>query len=289
MPSAEQLTEVVAVHGEGPVWDDAAQQLLCVDLTEGALLRVDHITGAVRRSQVSSVLAALRPRRSGGWVLALERGFALTDTGWDDEPRVRALPQLWSDPGVRMNEGGCDPAGRFWCGSMAYDQSEGAGTLWRLDPDGSASAALRGVTVSNGLAWSPDGSVAYYNDTPTGRTDVLQVDADTGEVTGRRPFATAPEGDGMPDGLVVDAEGGVWTALYGGGAVVRYGPDGTLTERVDVPTPHVTACTFGGPGLATLFITTSTEGLDREQEPQAGALFHHEPGVRGQLPLTFAG
>jgi sugar lactone lactonase YvrE len=185
-----------------------------------------------------------------------------------------------------MNEGGCDPEGRFLCGSMAYDQTLGAGSVHRLDPDGTVHRVLEGVTISNGVEWSPDGSLAYYNDTPTHRISVFDWDGEAG-LTGRRTFVDL--GDGYPDGLTVDAEGGVWTALYDGGAVRRYAPDGTLDLVVEVPTPKVTACTFGGPGLDELFITTSWEGLGPDDEPLAGSLFRVVPGVTGRPVREFAG
>jgi sugar lactone lactonase YvrE len=225
----------------------------------------------------------LRPRRSGGAVIGIERGFALED----DDGTVRPLPPVWSDPGVRMNEGGCDPNGRFYCGSMAYDARSGAGSLYRLDPDGSVRVVLTDVTISNGLEWSPDGSLAYYVDTPTGRVDVFDYDVESG-LTGRRPFAR-PEGGGHPDGLTVDADGGVWVALYGGSAVHRYRPSGELDEVVEVPTPKVTACTLGGPDLRRLYITTSAEDLDRAADPLAGSLFSADVGVTGRPVREFAG
>jgi len=243
----------------------------------GDVLTLDA-DGSVRRRHVGTVVAALRPRRGGGAVLALERGFALEDA----DGTLTPLPPVWSDDGVRMNEGGCDPDGRFWCGSMAYDQQPGAATLYRLDADGSVHPALEGVTVSNGLEWSPDGTLAYYDDTATHRTDVFDYSPDAG-LTGRRPFVDFGD-DGHPDGLTVDAEGGVWVALYGGGAVHRYSPDGRLEAVVEVPTAQVTACTFGGPQLDQLFVTTSREGLSPDEDPAAGALYRVEPGVLG-LPL----
>jgi sugar lactone lactonase YvrE len=187
-----------------------------------------------------------------------------------------------------MNEGGCDPDGRFYCGSMAYDQRPGAGALYRLDPDGSVRVVLENVTISNGLEWSPDGSRAYYNDTPTQRIDVLDYDGGSG-LTGRRPFATVPVEAGGPDGLTVDEEGGVWVALYGGGAVRRYTPEGVLDEVIEVPAKQVTACTFGGSGLNQLFITTSREGLGNGEDPLAGSLFRAAVGVAGLPVREFAG
>ena len=130
------------------------------------------------------------------------------------------LPELWSGDEIRMNEGGCDPDGRFLCGTMAYDQRPGAGSLYRLDPDRSVTLVLEGVTISNGLEWSPDGTLAYYVDTPTREISVFDYDS-AGGLQDRRPFAVSVEA--MPDGLTVDADGGVWVALYDGRAVQHFG------------------------------------------------------------------
>src|SRR3712207_4647703 len=157
---AEQVTGPVAYHAEGPVWSPRWGGLRWVDMLAGDVLSLDP-DGTVRRRSVGSVAAALRPRRGGGAVVAFERGFALEEP----DGTLTPLDPLWSAEDVRMNEGGCDPDGRFWCGSMAYDQRPGGGALYRLDPDGSVRVVLRNVTISNGLEWSPDGSRAYYNDT----------------------------------------------------------------------------------------------------------------------------
>jgi sugar lactone lactonase YvrE len=240
--------------------------------------------GAVRRRHVASVAAALRPRRDGGAVIATERGFALEDAGGE----VRPLVDAWTDPTVRMNEGGCDPDGRFYCGSMAYDQRPGAAALYRLDPDGSVSVVLEGVTISNGLDFTPDGSAAYYVDTPTGRIDRFDYDWARG-LTRRDTFVEIPPGAGHPDGLTVDAEGGVWVALYDGGAVRRYTVGGTLDAIVEVAPRKVTACAFGGEDLSELFVTTSRENLPPGEDRAAGALFRVAPGVRGMPVREFAG
>lgn len=277
---AEQLTEPLAYHGEGPVWSDAWGGLRWLDMLAGDVLSLAS-DGTVTRRHVDTVVAAVRPRRRGGAVIGVERGFALEGA----DGTVTVLDPLWSDERVRMNEGGCDPDGRFYCGSMAYDVRPGAGALHRLDPDGSTTTVLDAVTISNGLEWSPDGSRAYYVDTATGRVDVFDYDREGG-LSGRRPFVASLDG---PDGLTVDVEGGVWVALYGGGSVHRYAPDGTLDEVVELPVTKVTACAFGGPGLDRLFITTSREHLEPGAEPEAGALFTCTPGVGGVAVRGFAG
>ena len=279
---AEQVTGPVAHHGEGPVWSDGWGGLRWVDMLAGDVLSMGP-DGTVRRRSVGEVAAALRPRRGGGAVIAVERGFVLEDA----DGALNPLEPVWTDPSVRMNEGGCDPDGRFWCGSMAYDQTEGAAAVYRLDPDGAVHRVLDGVTVSNGLEWSPDGTLAYYDDTATHRTDVFDYDPATG-LSGRRAFVRFGEDD-SPDGLTVDAEGGVWVALYGGGAVHRYDADGRLDAVVGVPTAQVTACTFGGADLGELFITTSRQDLGPGDDPLAGSLFRVEPGVRGLPARPFAG
>ncbi|MEB3372199.1 SMP-30/gluconolactonase/LRE family protein [Saccharopolyspora mangrovi] len=279
----EQVTGPLAAHGEGPVWFPRWPGLRWVDMLVGDVLTLDA-TGAVRRDHVGSVAAALRPREAGGAVLALERGFALADDALQD---VRPLPELWGGTEVRMNEGGCGPDGAFYCGSMAYAETPGAGTLYRLDPQGRVEPVVPDVSISNGLMWTDDGTRAYYADTPTQRVDVF--DFDGGKLVNRRPFARIDPADGSPDGLTVDAEGGVWVALWGGGAVRHYTPDGELADIIEVPTPKVTACTFGGEDLDRLYITTSQVDTDLHRHPAAGAVFATDPGVRGLPVRTYAG
>jgi sugar lactone lactonase YvrE len=278
---AEQVTEPVAFHGEGPAWSPRWGGLRFVDMLAGDVLHL-AADGSVARRHVDDVAAALRPRHGGGAVIGVRRGFALEEA----DGSLTHQPPLWTGDDIRMNDGGCDPDGRFHCGSMAYDERPGAGALYRLDPDGSVTVVLEGVTISNGLEWTPDGTRAYYVDTPTREISVFAYDRDAG-LHDRRPFARV-EG-GLPDGLTVDAEGGVWVALYDGHAVRRYDPAGNLDVQIDVPAGRVTACTFGGDDLDRLFITTSREGLESGRDPTAGALYAADPGVRGQPAREFAG
>lgn len=278
----EQVTDPVAYHGEGPVWSPRWGGLRWLDMLAGDLLSLDA-DGGVDRRHVGSIVAAVRPRRGGGAVIAVERGFALEEL----DGLITYLPPVWTSTAIRMNEGGCDPDGRFYCGSMAYDQRPGAASLYQLDPDLSVHSVLTEVTISNGLEWSPDGSRAYYNDTATHRVSVFDYDAQSG-LTNRRTFVEIPDG-GDPDGLTVDSEGGVWTAIFDGGCVHRYRPDGVLDEVVEVPARQVTACTFGGERLDELFITTSREGLQDDEDPLAGSLFRARPQVTGLPVREFAG
>jgi sugar lactone lactonase YvrE len=281
---AERFTEPCTFHGEGPFWDAPNDRLLLVDMLEGAVVDVAP-DGATGRRTLAGVAAALRARRDGGYLLATENRFLLL--GPDLTPQTE-LPPVFADPGIRMNDGGCDPQGRFYIGTMAYAETPGAGTLYRLDADRTVSVVLRDVTISNGLHWTRDGATVLYSDTPTGRVDRFDFDGDQGTFSSRRPFATI-EGPGMPDGLAIDEEDGVWVALWGGGAVHRYAASGRLDLVVELPVTQVTACTFGGPDLRTLFITTSRSGVEPGEQPEAGAVFRYEAGVRGAVPHAFAG
>ena len=280
---AEQLTDPVTYHGEGPVWSVSWGGLRFVDMLAGDVLSLAD-DGSVGRRHVGDIAAAVWPRSRGGAVIAVERGFALEDA----DGSLTTLDEVWTSPDIRMNEGGCDPQGRFYCGSMAYDQTPGGATLYRLDADRSVHVELEGVTISNGIEWSPDGSLAYYNDTATHEIAVFDYDPADG-LTRRRTFAEIPAADGGPDGLTVDADGGVWVALYGGGCVRRYSPAGVLDEVVEVAARQVTACTFGGPDLDRLYITTSRENLTAGDDPLAGSLFCAEVGQVGRPVREFAG
>ncbi|MBO3086286.1 SMP-30/gluconolactonase/LRE family protein [Cellulomonas fengjieae] len=280
MTRAEQLTDPLAYHAEGPCWSPTWGGLRWVDMLAGDLLTLRG-DGGVDRLHVGAVAAFVRPRAAGGYVVGLERGIALAD-GPDDVPVAR--PELWTDPGVRMNEGGCDAAGNLFAGSMAYDKTPGAATLYRITPAGEVSVALAGVTVSNGIDFSPDGTRAYYDDTATGRTDVFRVE--DGVLTDRRPFHDG--GGSNPDGLCVDSAGNVWVAHNGAGRVRCYSPDAEVLAEVTVPVRLTTACTLGGDDGRDLFITTSREDLD-DPEPEAGAVFRTRVDVPGRPVLPYGG
>lgn len=289
---ADQFTDPIAYHGEGPVWWPRWGAVRWVDLLAGDIL-TRYGDGRVERTPTGSpVVSVIRPRVGEGAIVATEREVRLAardDLADLSDPACATSEwSLFDDPSIRTNEGGCDPQGRFYVGTMAYDRTPGAAVMYRVTAGSrDVDTVLTGLTISNGLSWSPDGSRAFYNDTPTGRTDVFDVVA--GEFVGRRSFAEAVAG-GHPDGLCLDAEGGVWVAMNGAGVVCRFDAAGQLTERVEVPgVTQPTACTFVGADLDTLVITTSRENLDDGEQPLAGALFVARPGVRG-LPLPeFAG
>lgn len=296
---AEQFTDPVAFHAEGPVWwpDDGssvAGTLRYVDLTAGRVLTASA-DGAVTAAEVEGPVAAfLRPRRDGGAVVATEHGIAVSQDAALAAPsdlRPVALPLHTS--AVRFNDGGCAPDGTLYAGSMRYDQATGGGVLLRVTADRgttTVTTARDRVTVSNGIDWSPDGTLAYYNDTPTRTTTVFDWDTRHG-LQDPRPLFTLDADDPAagPDGLCVDADGNVWTAVYGGSRVECRDPSGRLVEQVELPVTNITACTFGGPDLDRLFITTTREGVAEGSQPTAGSVYVAEPGVTGQPVRAYAG
>jgi sugar lactone lactonase YvrE len=290
--NAVVCSDIIAEHGEGPVWDSRGDELLWVDVGAGRLHRGRPEPGGVRHLgtlEIGVALGAVSPAHNGGWILAAGLGFASADRDgrltWLAEPEA-------GRPELRMNDGACDPLGRFWAGSMAYAETPGAGTLYRLDPDGSVHPMVRGTTISNGLGWSHDGTTLWYSDSGMGSVDTFDFDVAEGTVTHRRTMIRIDPDDGVPDGLTVDAEDHVWVAIWDGGEVRRYTPAGELVMRVPLPVSRPTSCCFGGTDLATLFISTACKDLTRDQlrtQPDAGRLFAADVGVRGVSAQPFAG
>lgn len=277
-------------HGEAPAWDDRDGSLLWVDIPGCSLHR--HLPGD--RTDVVVTLAqqvsAAVPRAKGGLLLAVEDGLAYLDDG---EALDLFAPVVVDDPDVRFNDAKCDPAGRFWAGTMAFEATEGAGKLYRLDLDGSVEKILDHLTISNGMAWTSDRRRMYFIDSPTGGIDAFDYDLGTGTVRNRRQVIDlADSWPAVPDGMTIDAEDCLWIAMFGAGQVRRYTPDGRLDSVVQLPLSNPTSCVFGGPSLDELYITTSTLHLTEEElvnQPLAGAVFCCRPGVTGTPTEHFRG
>ena len=275
--------------GEGPRWDAATRRLLWVDIEAGALHLFDPSRDDDRAIPLGNRVGAAAPTEAGGVLVALADRLAVVDL---DDESVRTLVTIPHGDGMRLNDGACDPAGRFWVGSMALDYATGAGALYRYSRADGLERVLDAVTLSNGLGWSPDGGTMYYVDSMTYRVDRFDFDPSTGAVSDRRPFVAIERGAGIPDGLAVDHEGGIWVALWGRGALRRYSPDGELERVLAVPTDNVTACCFGGDDGRSLYVTTASVDLDadrRRRQPLAGSVFVTEVDVSGPPAQPFAG
>jgi len=276
--------------GEGPVWDDAAAELVWVDILEGIVHRTSPRTGRDVVLDVGRPVGSVGLRRGGGLVLATDDGFRVHDPGATTTRLIAAVEA--DDPLTRMNDGKVDPAGRFWAGTMAFDEVSVMGSLYRLDPDGTVTTMLTGVGISNGLDWSADGSTMYFIDSPTRGVDTFRWDGATGTIADRRRLVTIGPDEGKPDGMTLDAEGYLWVACWDGWRVRRYAPDGSFDREIRFPAAHVSSVAFGGPDLDELYVTTAwhmVDPADRAAQPTAGSLFRCRPGVKGLPSARFAG
>jgi sugar lactone lactonase YvrE len=290
MSTVELALPARAELGEGARWDPRSQTLYWVDILRGRVHAFSPASGRCRSWGVGQPVGAADLREAGGLVLALRDGFATLDL---ETGRLDWIARVEDDrPTQRMNDGRCDAAGRFWAGTMAFEPAAGTSTLYRLDPDGRVAPALSGLTLSNGLDWSPDGRSLYFIDSLTQRVDLFDFDLHAGTLANRREFTRVPDAAGMPDGLAVDADGFVWVALWGGGALHRYATDGALAQVVTLPVSHPTSCAFGGPDLGDLYVTSATVELTPAalaRQPYAGGLLRLRPGVAGRAGHRFAG
>lgn len=290
MDEAEPLAGVPGAElGEGPSWDEADRRLSWVDILAGRVHRWWRDTGRTEVTEIGELVAAAVPRAAGGLALALTQALATSDF---DATIGRRQSIEAGVPGNRLNDAKCDPAGRLYVGSMSTTGRTGAAALYRVDKDWQVSTVLTGTTISNGLGWSPDGSRMYFNDTGADSVYAFDYDVEAGTASNQRVLYRFAADEGHPDGLTVDADGCLWVACYGGSGVRRVTPDGKLDGVVRLPVRNVTSCTFGGPELAELFVTTAAEGLsdaERAEQPLAGRVFRYRPGVRGLPVVAFAG
>ncbi|AVH58914.1 MULTISPECIES: SMP-30/gluconolactonase/LRE family protein [Streptomyces] len=289
MTSVEVAVRAYAALGEGPTWDSAAGRLLWVDILGSRVHTYDPVSGRRTVMATEQHVGAAKPRAGGGLVVNLRDGVGLYEPKGPKE-FAGAFRWLHRDPvpGRRGNDAAVAPDGSLWFGTMRYDEAPGGGTLSRLAPDGTVRTVLDDVAVSNGTGWSPDGRLMYYIDSPTRRIDVFETDGDQQRPARRRQLAAVVEGEGFPDGLTVDADGCVWVALWDGGAVRRYTPDGELDRIIELPVRRPTACAFGGPGLTDLYITTARTGLD-SPHPLSGSLLVIPGAGRGLPQPAFGG
>jgi len=274
--------------GESPFWDLSQRAFVWVDIASQEVRRFQPQTGQYEAWRTGQHVGAVVPRESGGMVVALGQGFCSLDPVDGSIQLLAAVDVGGFD--VRLNDCQCDSVGRIWGGTEGQPQH--SARLYRLDPDHSLTEMVTGVSVSNGIGWSPDDRLMYYIDSPERRVDVFDYDLGSGEIANRRPFVIVPCDFGVPDGLCVDEVGMVWVALWGGAALARYTPEGQLDRKVAVPALNVTSCTFGGDDLSSLVITTAGDGMTSIQQaayPDAGGLFVHHPGVRGNPPKSYAG
>lgn len=280
-----------AILGEGPVWDTDENKLYWVDVVSGRLFKYNPITGINDTYEIGEHIGAAVLREKGGLLLAMKTGFAFFDP---DSGKISKIADPESHlPGNRFNDGKCDPAGRFWTGTMSYKLEAGKGSLYCLHPNLTIEQKLTAITISNGLAWNEAENTFYFIDTLTYQIAAFDYEPETGRIQNRKIIKKINKNEGLPDGMTIDEEGCLWVALYKGGRVIRVNPEnGETVFQIHLPVPKPTSCTFGGTTLDELFITTAREYMTDEEiaeSPQSGSLFKVKLPLKGKPPNRFAG
>lgn len=261
--------------GEGPVWD-ASRQLICwLDIINGEIHEWSVDSKSLNTIPVYQMIGALAICSDGNYIVALKNGLGFVDRQ-DGKITLRADTEKHL-PNNRFNDGKCDPAGRFWAGTMSLSEAPGAGNLYMLDSDGTVTKKIGNTTISNGMAWSLDCKTFYFIDTPTFSVSAHDYDMKSGALSNKRTVIDIPQKEGAPDGMTIDNEGMLWIAHWGGWQVTRWNPyTGKKLTSIALPASRITSCTFGGRSLEDLYITSAKVGLSNQelkQQPLAGSLF----------------
>lgn len=277
--------------GEGAFWNYKTGVLMWIDISGKILNIYNPKTGFNKEMFTGQMVGTVVPEESGLLLVALQNGIYQLDPQSGGKTLI-ADPEE-NIPTNRFNDGKCDPAGRFWAGTMDLDLKSGLGALYRLDPDSTIHTMIENVSISNGIVWSLDFKKMYYIDSPTQKVMTYDYNNETGEITNPVTAFEIPVETGLPDGMTIDAEGNLWVALYGGAAVGCWNPEtGELLRKIDVPAKNITSCAFGDDDLGTLYITTArqeTSDEELEKYPNAGGVFKTRPGVKGVDAFFFKG
>jgi sugar lactone lactonase YvrE len=285
MTKIEHILAVKNRFGEGPIWRPEEQVLYWVDIDSNSFLKFDPATGKRQSFEVGLPTGAIA-FRPGGMIMATQKGFAF----WDN---VTSSAQFILDPEAhkpetRFNDGKVDSHGRFWAGTLGDSYNN---ALYRFDPDGSVQIMEQGIGMANGMGWSPDNQTMYFTDTLRHTIYAYDYDPIRGTIANRRVFVH-DDTAGLPDGLTVDSEGFIWSAWWGGWRITRHDPDGKQERGIEMPVECPTSCTFGGPNLDELYITSACAALgkaEKHRQPLAGDLFRLKTEVTGLTSFQFAG
>ena len=285
---ATLVLDAKTMLGEGSIWQPKENRLYWIDI-EGKTFHIyDPVAKEDKIFPVGARPGTVVPLQRGGALLALQNGNYKIDTKTGKlDFIINPLPDTVN---LRFNDGKCDPARRFWVGTLALDSRRRGAVLYRFDRDKNIHLVLDSVSISNGIVWTADKKTMYYNDTPTLTIQAFDYDDKTGAISKLRVVVKIPKGIGAPDGMTIDSENNLWVALWGGGMVGKFNPlTGALIQKVKVPAPNVSSCAFGGKNLETLYITTARAWVkeDKLKEfPLSGGLFSVRPGVHG-VPAEF--
>jgi sugar lactone lactonase YvrE len=297
METVEHVLSTQNKLGEGPIWNPDEQALYWVDIHQALVQRYHPASRQVEATSLEYAITVLGLRSRGGkaagFVFASVRGFGLWE-GPGSQLTLLTHPEA-GQPYKRFNDGAVDPGGRFWAGTM-YEgpatETPGDGRLYRLNPDASVDLMESGLTICNGMGWSPDRRTMYFTDTLRRAIYAYDFDPSSSEIANRRVLIQADETDGYPDGMTVDEDGFLWSAFWGGWKVCRFDPQGKLERTVRLPVECPTCVAFGGQDLTDLYITSAWTALSEQQrreQPQAGDVFRLHLDIRGLEEPRFAG
>lgn len=282
-PKLQLILDAKAILGEGAIWYYEQNQLIWIDI-ENCFLHIYHPSSKTEKHfPLHSRIGTIVPEKKNLLILALQDGiyrFNITNK----KCNLITKP-LYSISTMRFNDGKCDPAGRFWVGSMAIKQTPNAASLYVLTKEKIISKVLDSITISNGICWSSDKTKMYYIDSPTRKVKEYNYSNETGIIKYNRIAVSIPDTLGFPDGMTIDSDDNLWIAHWDGYSVCKWNPKtGELLKRIIIPCPHITSCAFGGNDLKTLYITTARIGLKPEElkkYPFSGGVFSIKPGETG--------
>lgn len=274
---------VNAELGEGALWNYKTKELYWVDINGKKLHIYNPETKQNKTLNTPSKIGTVVPKNEAEVLVALEDGVYIMDINTGNTTIFSNMADVLINS--RLNDGKCDPSGRFWVGSMQNSQQTGKANLYAIDALGNYNQKIPNVTVSNGIVWSLDKTMMFYIDTPTSQIKAYDYDDTTGDISNGRVVVNIATSQGFPDGMTIDAEGMLWVAMWNGNAVIRFNPTtGTVISKLEIPAHNVTSCAFGGVNLETLYITTANTDMtaaEKQMYPLAGSIFKVNPGVNG--------
>lgn len=277
--------------GEGPVWNEGMQTIFWLDITQNLIHSYSINQQKHTSFNVGEMVGSIAFREKGGLIAGLQHGIAFIDI---ENKKVEHITNPQDDPSIRFNDGKCDAAGRFWVGTMALSEEENKGNLFVMETDLSVKKKIENVSISNGITWNADNTIIYYINTPTNYVFAFDYNIENGEINNQRVAVDLTHEKGYADGMTIDEEGMLWIAFYSGWRVARYNPEtGEFLKQIELPVENVSCCTFGGPELNDLYITTASKGMNEEalkQQPLAGSLFVlKDCGYKGLPAAKFKG
>jgi sugar lactone lactonase YvrE len=272
----EMIADYACACGEGPLWHPDEKRLYWVDIPTGRMFRYSPDTGRHEQCYSGAEVGGFTIQEDGALLLFMAKGAVAV---WRDGEMETVVEEIPDERETRFNDVIADPAGRVFCGTMPTRQRKGR--LYRLDTDGTLTRLLDGIGCANGMGFTPDRRGMYFTDSGPRQIYLFDYDQETGAITNQRVFVETPQGEGVPDGMTVDAEGYVWSARWDGSCLVRYAPDGSEERRIAFPAPKVSCATFGGDDYADIYVTTAGGNHKDREGRGAGALYRINVGIRG--------